>query len=191
MPSPGARRPRAEGTTYLALLRGINVGGKNKVEMARLKETFESIGATEVRTYINSGNVVFRHKQARSRLRGVIESAIESEFGFLVRLVLRSLDEMKSLTEAIPTSWKEDSTMRCYVMFLWEGVDDPAVLDRVTVKEGLDDVIYLPGALVWRVDRKVLTRSGMMRLTSEDLYKQMTIRNVNTVRKLADMMAEG
>jgi uncharacterized protein (DUF1697 family) len=106
---------------------------------------------------------------------------------------------MKSLTEAIPTSWKEDSTMRCYVMFLWEGVDmflwegvdDPAVLDRVTVKEGLDDVIYLPGALVWRVDRKVLTRSGMMRLTSEDLYKQMTIRNVNTVRKLADMMAEG
>ena len=174
--------------TYLALLRGIKVGGKNKVDMARLKKTFESNGASEVRTYINSGNVVFRHKRARSRLRGVIESAIESEFGFPVRLVLRSLDEMESLTEAIPASWKEDSTMRCYVMFLWEEVDDPGVLDRVTVKEGLDDVIYHPGALVWRVDRKVLTRSGMMRLTSEGLYKQMTIRNVNTVRKLADMM---
>ena len=76
-------------------------------------------------------------------------------------------------------------------MFLWEDVDDPGALDRVTVKEGIDDVVYHPGAIVWRVDRKVLTRSGMMRLTSEDLYKQMTIRNVNTVRKLADMMTDG
>ena len=74
---------------------------------------------------------------------------------------------------------------------LWEDVDDPGALDRVTVKEGIDDVVYHPGAIVWRVDRKVLTRSGMMRLTSEDLYKQMTIRNVNTVRKLADMMTDG
>jgi uncharacterized protein (DUF1697 family) len=176
--------------TYLALLRGINVGGKNKVEMARLKTVFESIGATDVRTYINSGNVVFQHRRARSRLRAVIERAIETEFGFPVRLVLRDLEEVKSLTKAIPASWKEDSTMRCYVMFLWEDVDSPSVLDRVTIKDGLDDVKYLPGTIVWRVDRKVLTRSGMMRLTSDDLYKDLTIRNVNTVRKLADMMVD-
>jgi uncharacterized protein (DUF1697 family) len=174
---------------YLALLRGINVGGKNKVEMAQLKNVFESIGATEVRTYINSGNVIFQHKRTRSRLRTAIESAIEAEFGFEVRIVLRSVDEVKSLTKAIPTSWKEDSTMRCHVMFLWEDVDDPSVLHQITIKDGLDDVKYLPGAIVWRVDRDVLTRSGMMRLTSDDLYKQMTIRNVNTVRKLADLMS--
>ena len=177
-------------TTQLALLRGINVGGKNKVEMSRLKAVFESIGATEVRTYINSGNVIFRHKRARSRLRTAIEKEIEDEFGFPVRIVLRDLEEVKSLTKAIPASWKEDSTMRCYVMFLWETVDDPSVLDQITIKDGLDDVKYLPGAIVWRVDRDVLTRSGMMRLTSGDLYKQMTIRNVNTVRKLADMMVD-
>ena len=79
--------------------------------------------------------------------------------------------------------------MRCFVMFLWEKVDDPSVLDKVTIKDGLDDVMYVPGAVVWRVDRDVVTRSGMMRLTSDDLYKQMTIRNVNTVRRLADLMA--
>lgn len=177
-------------TTYLALLRGINVGGKNKVEMARLKTVFESTGATVVRTYINSGNVVFRHKRDRSRLRKVLETAIEDEFGFPVRLVIRDVAEVKSLTKAIPASWKEDSSMRCYVMFLWEEVDDPAVLDQVMVKDGLDDVRYLPGAIVWRVDRDVLTRSGMMRLPGGDLYKQMTIRNINTVRKLADMMVD-
>ena len=176
---------------YLALLRGINVGGKNRVEMTRLEKMFQSIGATEVRTYINSGNVIFEHDRKPARLRTAIEKAIEAEFGFEVRIVLRSVDEVKSLTKAIPAAWKEDSTMRCYVMFLWEDVDDPAVLDKVTIKDGLDDVKYVPGAIVWRVDRNVLTRSGMMRLTSDDLYKQMTIRNVNTVRKLADLMSSG
>ena len=176
--------------TYLALLRGINVGGKNKVEMARLKTLFKSIGSTEVRTYINSGNVIFEHDRARSRLRVAIEKAIEAEFGFEVRLVLRDLEEVTSLAESIPGSWKEDATMRCYVMFLWADVDDPSVLERLIIKDGIDDVKYVPGTIVWRVDRDVLTRSGMMRLTSDDLYKQMTIRNINTVRKLAELMGD-
>jgi uncharacterized protein (DUF1697 family) len=177
--------------TYLALLRGINVGGKNKVEMARLRAVFESIGSTEVRTYINSGNVIFEHGRARSGLRAAIEEAIEAEFGFQVRIVLRSKDEVKSLTKAIPAAWKEDASTRCYVMFLWDDVDDPAVLEGLVIKEGIDDVKYVPGTVVWRVARDVLTRSGMMRLPSGDLYKQMTLRNVNTVRKLADLMSDG
>jgi uncharacterized protein (DUF1697 family) len=176
--------------TYLALLRGINVGGKNKVEMARLKAVFESIGSTGVRTYINSGNVIFEHARARARLTAVIEKAIEAEFGFEVKLVLRDLDEIQSLTRAIPGSWRDDSTMRCYVMFLWDDVDEPSVIDRLVTKEGIDDVKYVPGTIVWRVNRDVLTRSGMMRLTSDELYARMTIRNVKTVRKLADLMAK-
>jgi uncharacterized protein (DUF1697 family) len=175
---------------YLVLLRGINVGGKNKVEMSRLKTMFESIGATEVRTYINSGNVIFEHDGAPTRLGAAIEKAIEAEFGFEVRIVLRTADDVKSLTKAIPAAWKEDSTMRCYVMFLWDDVDDPSVLDLLTIKDGIDDVKYVPGTIVWRVDRDVLTRSGMMRLTSDKLYKRMTIRNVNTVRKLTELMSD-
>jgi uncharacterized protein (DUF1697 family) len=175
---------------YLALLRGINVGGKNKVEMSRLKTVFESIGATEVRTYINSGNVIFVHDGAPTRLSAAIEKAIGAEFGFEVRIVLRTVDEVMSLTKAIPAAWKEDTSMRCNVMFLWDDVDDPSVLDHLTIKDGIDDVKYVPGTIVWRVDRDVVTRSGMMRLVSDDLYKRMTIRNVNTVRKLADLMGD-
>lgn len=174
--------------TYLALLRGVNVGGKNKVEMARLKKVFESIGFGEVRTYINSGNVIFVDDRAATKLRILIEKAIAAEFGFSVRVVLRDLDSVELVTKAIPASWRDDSTMRCYVMFLWEEADEPTVLERLTIKEDLDDVKYVPGAVIWRVDRDKLTRSGMMRLTSDELYKAMTIRNVNTVRKLADMM---
>jgi len=68
------------------------------------------------------------------------------------------------------------------------GVDKRNVLKRLTVKKGIDDVKYVSGAVIWRVDRDKLTRSGMMKLTSDELYRQMTIRNCNTVRKLADMM---
>jgi uncharacterized protein (DUF1697 family) len=173
----------------LALLRGINVGGRNRVEMPRLRTVFESVGCREVRTYINSGNVIFEHDGARSRLRASLEQAVEAEFGFPVRLILRDADGLRALAASIPAAWREDATMRCYVMFLWDEVDDPSVLDDITVRSGIDDVVYLPGTIVWRVDRDVLTRSGMMRLTGDDLYTRMTIRNVNTVRALVGLMS--
>lgn len=172
---------------YLALLRGINVGGKNKVEMARLKTLFESIGSRDVRTYINSGNVVFADDRAVAKLRTLIEKAITSEFGFEVRVVLRDREALIAVAESIPT-WKDDATMRCDVMFLWDEADRPSVLEQLTVKQDIDDVEYVPGAVIWRVDRDKLTRSGMMKLPGDDLYQQMTIRNCNTVRKLADIM---
>jgi uncharacterized protein (DUF1697 family) len=177
--------------TYVALLRGINVGGKNKVEMSRLRTTFEGIGLTDVRTYINSGNVVFTSRRRKPvSLLPLIEVAIAGEFGFPVRVVLRDLDNMEAVVDAIPLSWKDDSTMRCYVIFLWEEFDEPAVLERLRINDGIDDVKYVPGAIIWRVDRDVLTRSGMMKLTSDELYRSMTIRNCNTVRTLVEMMTE-
>lgn len=173
---------------HLALLRGINVGGKNRVEMARLRALFESLGCADVRTFIASGNVVFDDARASAQLRTLIESAISEEFGFDARIVLRERAPLVSLAESIPPTWKDDSTMRCYVMFLWEAVDRPAVVDELPIKPGIDDVVYAPGAVIWRVDRDKLTRSGMAKLPGTDLYQQMTIRNGNTVRKLADIM---
>jgi uncharacterized protein (DUF1697 family) len=176
---------------YLALLRGINVGGKNKVEMPRLRDALEEAGLVEVRTYINSGNVVFQtRKRSPTRLAALIEEVIETEWGFRIEVLVRDVETMQATADAIPPTWTDDATMRCYVMFLWADVDEPAVMERLTVKE-IDDVVYVPGAIVWRVDRDVLTRSGMMEVTRDELYRSMTIRNVNTVRKLVAMMSEG
>ena len=172
----------------LALLRGINVGGKNRVEMARLRGLFESLGCGDVRSYIASGNVVFSDARAPAQLRTLIEPAISEEFGFDARIVLRERATLVALVESIPPTWTDDSTMRCYVMFLWETVDRPGVVDELPIKPGIDDVVYAPGAVVWRVDRDKVTRSGMVKLLSTDIYRQMTMRNINTVRKLADIM---
>lgn len=173
---------------YLALLRGINVGGKNKVEMARLRALFETIGLSDVRTYINSGNVIFDTNRNSGELPTLIEAAIAEEFGLPLRVVLCDIDKLLAVAEAIPESWKEDASMRCYVMFLWEDADHPTVLDRMPARADIDDLKYVPGAVIWRVDRDKLTRSGMTKLMRDDLYKEMTIRNSNTVRKLAELM---
>jgi uncharacterized protein (DUF1697 family) len=174
---------------YVALLRGINVGGNSLVDMKQLKAAFEKAGMSSVTTYINSGNVIFVDKSHTPQaLVQKLEKVIEKEFGFVVKVLLRDIHNIKAIVAALPDTWKNDATMKCDVMFLWEAVDSPAVVDQLTVKPGIDDVQYAAGALLWRVDRNLVTRSGMLRIIGTPLYAQMTIRNCNTARKLLERM---
>jgi len=173
----------------VALLRGVNVGGKNKVNMKELKATFEDAGMTSVRTYINSGNAIFTTAGRRQlRLADTLEDAIARRFGFRIDLLVRDLKNMRAVVKAIPPGWKNDDTTKCDVMFLWDAVARPSILKQLQVKPDIDDVRYAAGAIIWRADRNGLTRSGMMKLVGTDLYKQMTIRNVNTTRRLLELM---
>jgi uncharacterized protein (DUF1697 family) len=172
----------------VALLRGINVGGHRPVAMARLKAVFESLGCTSVRTYINSGNVILDDDRNPATLRTMIEDAIASEFGFEVDVVLRDLPSLVSVIDAMPAFWQDDATARCHVLFLREAVDGPGVLERLPIRPGIDEVTYVPGAVLWRVERDKLQQSGMAKLNSGKLSQQFTARNCNTVRKLVDVM---
>lgn len=175
----------------VALLRGINVGGKNKVEMGRLKQTFERVDLDRVRTYINTGNVIFDSGgRSPEVLKPELQTAIADEFGLDLEIVLRNIDEMTATADAIPASWVNDSTMKCDVMFLWGSVDSADIIENLPVREGIDTVSYVPGAVIWQVDRPNLTRSGMTKIVGTKLYKSMTVRNCNTVRKIVDLMAE-
>jgi uncharacterized protein (DUF1697 family) len=177
---------------YVALLRGINVGGKNKVDMAELKVVVEEAGMTSVTTYINSGNVVFSSRaRSRARLAARLEEAVTAHFGFDVKVLVRSLEDLRAVASAIPRDWVNDQTMKCDVMFLADGVDRPGILDDLPIKPEIDEVRYVPGTVIWKVDRDVVTRSGMMKLPGTQLYRQMTIRNCNTVRKLLEIMEPG
>jgi uncharacterized protein (DUF1697 family) len=174
---------------YVALLRGINVGGKNKMAMPRLKRTFEEVGLTDVTTYINSGNVIFKDSRRKpATIISALEKAIEQDFGFQIKLLIRDLAAIRKTIKALPDSWTNDNSMKCDVMFLWDGFDRKDVLDDLKIKPDIEDVVYVPGAIIWRVDRPNVTRSGMIKLVGTELYKGMTIRNCNTVRKLAELM---
>jgi len=128
---------------YVALLRGANVGTSGRIDMRQLKTAFEAAGMTSFRTYINSGNVVFATDMAdRARITQVLEGAISERFGFPGRLLVRDVDQMRSLIEALPDDWANNESAKCDVFFLWEEVDGPAILDRLDFDPAMEDVRY-------------------------------------------------
>ncbi len=172
-------------TKYVALLRGINVGGNNKVEMSKLKKVFESIGFKNVSTYINSGNVIF--ETDRKDLEPLIEKVLEETFGFPLRIVIRDAQNIKTLCKDIPEDWLNDTEQRTDVLFLWDEFNTKKSIDLITTT-GVDTLRYLDGAIIWNVKRKDVAKSGMKKFIGTLLYKNMTARNINTVRKLNELL---
>src|SRR5688500_16302790 len=101
--------------------------------MKQLKVAFEEAGMTSVRTYINSGNVIFSsNSRSRARLTEVLEEAIARIFGFKVSILVRNLKSMREIVNALPKSWVNDDAMKCDVMFLWDDVARPSVVKELS-----------------------------------------------------------
>lgn len=174
---------------YVALLRGINVGGANTVSMKELGTVFEAAGHLHVRTYINSGNVIFSSDTAdRAELVATLQRAMADKFGLTLDVLIRDVAEMTALVEAIPAEWANDDHEKTDVFFLWPDVDRPTIADELGARPGIDEVRYVPGAVIRRVERANATKSGLLGLIGKPLYKRMTLRNVNTTRKLLELM---
>lgn len=160
--------------------------------MADLKEIFTELGFENITTYINSGNVVFTTPQKISvaTVCEQIEAAITRRTSLKVKVLVKDATTIYEIEEAVSPKWLNNSDMKCDVMFLWPEYDSPEVIQNVTLRPGVDDCFYIDGALVWKVDRPNVTRSGMLKIIGTPLYKHMTIRNINTVRKLASILKE-
>jgi uncharacterized protein (DUF1697 family) len=175
---------------YVAFLRGINVGGRGMVSMAAIKEALVALGLSEVRTYINSGNVIFSTRASDAqRLMARIEKGLEQHTGMAIKVLVMDHKSLKRMIDAIPRNWVDDKTMRTYVLLLWKELDDRSILDRLPTKPGVDELKYLPGAVVWRVDRENVGKSQMNRIVGTPMYKKITIRSANTMRKLNELTA--
>lgn len=106
---------------YAAFLRGINVGGKNKIKMERLREICAALGFANVKTYINSGNVIFETaKTADAALAAPIETAIENEFGLKIKVIVRSIAEIVEITKNNPFAGQFENDKDLHVFFLDE-----------------------------------------------------------------------
>ncbi len=175
---------------YVALLRGINVGGNNKINMQELKSAFEDIGLTSVRTYINSGNIIFSDvKHVKSEIVTLLETVIKQRFSLDINVLVVSISEFRKIMAKLPDDWRNDKDMKGDVLFLWDELNTESLRSSLVIKDGIDQVIFVPGAVIWSVDKKVVTRSGLMKLAGSPVYKKMTIRNINTARKLYAMMS--
>lgn len=108
-------------TKYVAFLRGINVGGKNKIKMEILREMFAALGFENVKTYINSGNVIFETAEADDKkLAAKIEKAIEKEFSLNIRVMVRTIDEIEDIIKNNPFDGQFTSDRDLHVLFLDE-----------------------------------------------------------------------
>lgn len=107
-----------------------------------------------------------------------------------IKVLIRSIEDFDLVMDHLPEHWTNDDQMKSDVLFFWEDVDRESVLEKLTINAGLDRVTFVPGAILWSVDRQDLKRSGMEKLASSALYKKMTIWNVNSTRKIYALMRE-
>jgi uncharacterized protein (DUF1697 family) len=176
---------------FVALLRGVNVGGNNMISMRSLKESFEEMGLTQVTTFINSGNIIFTTKEADARkLEKKLEQMLARDYQLDSRVVVRSLSEMTKLIESLPRNWNDDSRWRYNVIFLRHTIDSEKILEELSFKRDIEEVSYCPGALLWSAQVSDMSRTNMLKLSSRKIYQDMTIRNLNTTRKLHGLMKQ-
>ena len=176
---------------YVALLRGINVGGNNIIKMLSLKEAFEKSGYQQVRTYIQSGNVIFETNEKDVReITEKIEKMLTKTFGYQARVVVKSDKQVEQILHDVPKDWLIRDDIRMYVGFLTDVVNARDVVKGVQVKEGVDTLSSGPGVLYMTTLLSNVTKSAFNKLVGTPLYKEMTIRNYNTTRKLFALMKE-
>lgn len=176
--------------SFVALLRGINVGGKNLIPMPALKSCFEQAGYAEVSTYIQSGNVLFSTTGKKAKIARDVASAIEATFGLDLVVVVRSKSEMLSVVSDAPRGFGQDPEHYKYdVIFLKEPLTAAKAIKEVPLKEGVDQLWAGKGVIYFSRLEAKLTQSRLSKVASLPIYKQMTIRNWNTTTKLAALIS--
>jgi uncharacterized protein (DUF1697 family) len=174
---------------YVALLRGINVGGRTLVKMADLKACFEQLGFDDVSTYIASGNVLFESGDDAAGLATTIEAAIEQRFELPVKVVVLDRASYARIVKAIPKPWIGDGSLRANVAFVRPGTDAKAVVRDLDPDPAIEEVKAVKGAILWATRRDALNRSVMRKLIAGAAYKELTVRNLNTTLKLQELLA--
>lgn len=177
-------------TTYLALIRGINVGGNKKIKMADLRAAFEQVGCTDVATYIQSGNVVLRSTASAAALTETLESAIEDTFGFSAAVIVRTAEELAGVVDRNPWPDDEIEGTKLVVWFYgskpatdtYDGIDRGTFAPETFVLDGRELFLHLPDG---QGRSKLLEAMGKVKGVP-----LATARNWKSVTKLLEMTAD-
>jgi len=170
----------------VALLRGINVGGKNIVKMSDLRRALEGVSCTNVATYIQSGNVLFESRlRNTSRLSLAIEEALTAAFACTVPVVIVAQGQLENVVQNAPAAFGADPAQYRYdVAFLKAPLRTGAILPTISLKTGVDEAWERNEVLYFRRLTTRASQSHLPRLTRHAAYSSMTIRNWNTVCEL-------
>lgn len=175
---------------YIALIRGINVGGNSKVSMSELKKSVESHGFTAVSTYINSGNVIFETEISdATALVATFEQMLLSDFGVNTRVAIISAEELKKAVKNAPVWWDSDVESKHNSIFVIPPASAESIMSEVgDIKPEYEKVAHYSNVIFWSAPLSTFSRTRWSNIVGTKSYKDITIRNANTTKKLSSLV---
>lgn len=175
---------------YLAFLRGINVGGKNKLAMPALKAMLEQNGFYEVKTYINSGNVIFSSDNTNEDiLKNECEAWIKDRFQLSIPVTIVSVEDLSEALAHKPAWWNEDKEAKHNVIFVIPPVTPEEVFEKVgEAKPEYEKAAYYGRVIFWSAPIQTFSRTRWSKVVQSSVYNSITIRNANTINKLMQLV---
>jgi uncharacterized protein (DUF1697 family) len=180
-------------TKYVALLRGINVGGKNKVPMAGLRKCLEELGFSNVSTYIASGNVILESDKRPEEIKTLMEAALPKSFKLdteLIKVLVLSRKELQAVIKNKPRGFGEQPEKYHSDAIFLMGVDASQAMPVFNPREGVDKVWAGKGVIYSQRLSSQRTKSRLGKIMGTPIYKSMTIRNWYTTTKLLEILKE-
>ena len=177
-------------TRYALLVRGINVGGKNKVVMAELCQELTELGLEKVESYINSGNIFFTSTDPKARLVEKLETFFEVHYPFIQSFSLLSQEDYEAEVENLPVWWNEDLARKDF-LFYTEGLDVDQVVEKVGGLKLEDEVLHFGrlGIFWGKFSEETYSKTAYHKyLLKVPFYHHITIRNAKTFDKIGQML---
>ncbi|CAM4319168.1 DUF1697 domain-containing protein [Erysipelothrix inopinata] len=175
--------------TYVALLRGLNVGGNHKVSMSDLKVLF-SLTYENVETHGNTGVVFFDSKNKVDRVK--LETDLEKTFGFPIAVYILSAEEVFALEPNLPIGWNEDKEWRHNILFLLNDVRAEQICPDLSLYDTeLDHISIIDNTIFWSTNfttRQLYYKSAYRKVLAHPNYPDTTIRNGNTFAKMIQIL---
>jgi uncharacterized protein (DUF1697 family) len=174
---------------YVALLRAINVGGRNLMRMADVRACLEQCEFQRVSTYIQSGNILFDSDVSDvPTLTSTIEKAFADTFSHTAGVFVRSHRQMKKIVADAPNEWKKGATLRRNVAFLRKPLTSSKAVAAIEPKPGVDAIKAGDGVVYMSTVMTGLKQSAFPKIVGKPIYRDMTIRNFTTCQKILALM---
>lgn len=174
---------------YLALLRAVNVGGKNKVTMSILKQEMQTKGFQNVITYINSGNILFDSEFSKEHNTDILRSIIKDSFNLDIDVIIVSTKDLEESLSFVPVWWHDGNKEVVHnALFLFDPKTRDEMLEYTQNYDSyIESVFIYEDMIFWSANRPSYTKTKLGKLGSTRLYQNMTIRNSNTVHRLIEL----
>ena len=168
---------------YLALLRGINVGGRTML-MADLRASFKEMGFRDATTVLQTGNVIFTSESSVATLKGMIEAGLHQRFDYPARVQVYRMSKVQEIVEASPFDG-DDAERHSYVVFFEEGRERSLIAEVAGLDTSVERIALGDGVIFWQVSKGSTLHSGFAKYLSKARYRHLhTNRNINTLRKI-------